>query len=127
MIGTALIAKALPWALLAAVVAIPSAYLVGKSHGESDEADRQAAAGASAFVEAVKDAAAVGAQIVRIGERLAIALQASTTAETEEVRTVREVIRENPDFGAMRRPAALERVRRTQLEAVRAATEAGRL
>ena len=127
MIGSALMAKALPWLLLGAVVAVPAAYFQGHRNGVAEEADRNAAAGAAAFVAAVKDAAAAGPASAAIGKQLAVALQASAEAETQEVRTVREVIRENPDFGALRRPPALERVRRTQLEAVRAATEADRL
>jgi hypothetical protein len=127
MIGKALVAQVLPWALLAAVLAVPAAYVVGRDHGGDAEKDRRAKVDAEAYVSAVEHVASLGEAIAIIGRSLATALQSSVTAETQDVRTVREVIHAYPEFGAVRRPAALERVRRQQLEDVAAATEANGL
>lgn len=62
-------------------------------------------------------------------ERRAARLQADAAARIEAARkdgaasstTIREVIHANPDFGGLRRPAGLDRVRDDQLAAIAAA------
>lgn len=117
------VAKVLGGLLVLALLALPVTYQVGRHDGKVAEEKREAAAASGAFIAAVQNVAKAGAEIARIGEALAVVVQESAQRETQAVRTVTKVIRENPDYAAVRRPADLERLRREQLEAVARAAE----
>ena len=89
---------------------------------------RHQAAGLRTFVDAVKQAADVGRDVLAIGQQLALELSASREHERTAVQQVGRIADANPDFAAMRRPAELQRLRAEQLARIaRAAAEADRL
>lgn len=110
--------------LAGALAAAGGAYLVGRRDGRAAAEAEQAVAGLQAYVAAVDRAARVLADVREIGRRLTRALEQSRHAERASVITVREVVRENPDFAAMRRPDRLARLRRDELAAIARAAEA---
>ena len=121
---TASLLQALPWLLLAVALSIGGAYLKGRHDGAEAAEAEQRAAGLRAYAAAVNTASRVLAGVRDIGQRLADELAASRQAEAQSVVTVREVIHANPDFGAVRRPVELERLRRAELESIRRAAQA---
>lgn len=116
-----------PWLLLAALSATAAAYGLGRKHGADAEGARRDLQDAATLRTAVERAARAGDALRKIGARLASALEASRGAEAETVRTVVEVIRENPDFAVVARPAELDRLRREQLQAVTRAVDPDQL
>ena len=108
--------------LWAASVGGASWYAYGK--GKAHEQQAQAAQDLAALFGAVRRVGEIGEAIAALGRDLADAIAASRKSEAASVRTVGEVIRANPDFGAVRRPDGLQRLRRQELEAIARAAEA---
>lgn len=119
--------RLIPWLLVLVLVGSGGGYWLGRKHGGEAEARRQALAQADLFHVAVTRAAQAGAGLRAIGAKLVAALEASHTTETVTVREVIEVIRENPEFSAVRRPAELDSLRREQLEAIAAGVDPDQL
>lgn len=110
--------RLIPWLLLLALSGTGGGYWLGRQHGAAAEGMRRDNQAADLFRVAVMRAAHAGQTLRDIGERLAVALEASHHNETETVRTIVQVIHENPEFAATSRPVELDRLRREQLEAI---------
>ena len=114
-------------------LAIAAAAILAVSHwfvydaGVDTERARHQVRGARAYATAVETVAKVGDAVATIGRDLSDRLEQSRESERTSVRTVTRIIRENPDFAAVRRPAELERLRRDQLAAIARAAEARRV
>lgn len=119
--------RLIPWLLLLVLAGTGGGYWLGRQHGEAAEAARRDRQAADLFRAAVVRAASAGDALRAIGERLAAALEASHHEETETVRTIVQVIHENPEFAATSRPVELDRLRREQLEAIARAVEPDQL
>lgn len=102
-------------------------YTSGYSAGVSAEAARREARDTRLLHDALDRATRAGTALRDIGTRVLAAMEESRETETETVRTVIEVIRENPDFAAVQRPADLGRLRRDQLEAIARAVDPDQL
>lgn len=115
--------QAAPYLLGLLLLASGSAYVAGRFHGYAKAEHEHQAAGLEDLIKAVKTAAAVGEAIADIGRKLRETMIDSRAHEAQSTRTVTKVIREHPDFAAVRRPAELQRVRVDQLERIRRAAE----
>jgi hypothetical protein len=111
-------------ALVACALCAGGGAAVGYSRGKAAAEARHSADVMRAYVAAVDRAAAVLADVLVIGQQLADSLAASHARERGITQRVREAIDEDPDFGAVRRPADLQRLRREQLERINATTAA---
>lgn len=107
-----------PWMLLGVALAIAAAAAGGYKLGRDVEQGRIAEERVSVLTSAVVQVARIGDAMTKIGDRLAVALDASRERESAAVRVVREVVRDDPDFGAVRRPERLGRLRHEQLDAI---------
>ncbi len=123
MLRTLTLLQAAPYALGLLLLAVGGAYLTGRLHGYAKAEHEHQAAGVADLIAAVKTAVKVGEAIADIGRKLRDQIADSRTHETQSTRTVTKVIREHPEFAAVRRPAELQRVRVDQLERIRRQTE----
>lgn len=114
----------LPWLIAGWLLSLAGVGAWGYHKGGDAAEARHAIAQASAYGKAVDRVLALGQKFAVIGARLADALADSAADETVRVRTVREVIRENPEFAAIRRPDDLQRLRVERLERIARATDA---
>jgi hypothetical protein len=130
MIGLAALTGVSPRLYLAAFVVLAlgmgavgtysKGYQAGKSSADARLAaiELEAAQSRAQALERVLDAQSHAERIERAATaRVASARAAAATATT----TIVEVIRENPQFADLRRPADLDRVRDAQLDAIAAA------
>lgn len=124
MLRTLTLLKAAPYLLGALLLVAGAAYVKGRGDGYAKSEREHQAAGVADLIAAVNTAAAVGDAIADVGRKLRDALADSRAHETTATRTVTKVIRENPEFAAVRRPAELQRLRDEQLERIRRAAEA---
>lgn len=123
MLRTLTFLKALPYLLGGLLLATGGAYVKGRADGYAKAEREHQVAGVADLIDAVKTAAAVGEAIADVGRKLREQLADSRAHETQATRTVTRIVRENPDFAAVRRPAELQRVRVDQLERIRRAAE----
>lgn len=110
--------------LLALIMLTLTGYTAGYRRGVHIERQAHTAARAATLASALDRVAAAGQRMATLGEQLRDAIADSHERERVVVRTVTEVLRENPDFAAVRRPAELDRVRQSQLQAIADATAA---
>lgn len=110
-------------ALLALVATFGAGWLAGADH----QRDKYEVRGVRAYAAIAETVAKVGDAVEAIAQDLSARLAESHESERTAVRTVTRIVRENPDFAAVRRPAELERVRRDQLARIARAAEADRL
>lgn len=130
MITSAVLRAAAPYALGALLLGLVASHWWAYRAGVQAEEERQARAAAADLAKAVNRAIAVAGDVVEIGVELAAALRTSRQREERTVQQVEEIFDADPaatDFGALRRPAELERLRRVQLDAIGRSTEADRL
>jgi hypothetical protein len=123
VIKTLTFLKAAPYVLGLLLLATGGAYLKGRGDGYAKAEREHEAAGVADLIDAVKTAAQVGEAVLEIGRELRDALAKSRAHETESVRTVTRIVREHPEFAAVRRPPELQRLRDAQLERIQRATE----
>lgn len=109
---------------LIAIAAVLAAYQLGHRKGTELAELRHSAQRTADLAAALDRATAIAAHLRALGQHLQQAMAASHERERVVVRTVTEVIRENPDFAAVQRPAELDRLRRAQLQAIADATAA---
>jgi hypothetical protein len=112
-----------PYLLGALLLAGTGTYVKGRIDGYAKSEREHQAAGVEGLIQAVRNVAAIGEAIAEIGRQLRAQLAESGAHESKSVATVAEVLRVNPEFAAVRRPADLQRVRDEQLERIRRATE----
>lgn len=130
MITRAVLRAAAPYLLGAALVGLAGSHWWAYRSGIEAERQRQAQRQAADLATAVNRAIAVAGDVVGIGSELAEALRSSRQREGRVVGKIEEVFNADPtaaDFGAQRRPAELERLRREQLEAVGRPAQADQL
>lgn len=121
---------AAPYLLLALALGLVGSHWWAYRAGKAAEEDRHARQATIDLAKAVNRAIAVAGDVVDIGAELAAALRTSREREERTVRQVEEIFDADPvatDFGALRRPAELERLRREQLKAIGGSTEADQL
>lgn len=109
---------------LTAVMAVLAAYSYGHRKGAELAELHHAAQRTTDIAAALDRATAIAAHLRALGQHLQQAMATSHERERIVVKTVTEVIRENPDFAAVRRPPELDRVRQAQLQAIADATTA---
>jgi hypothetical protein len=105
---------------LALVGAWAKGYAVGKRSADAAVAEARLAV-EQARSDALARLAASEQRAARIQADAAARIAAARAAGTASTTTVREVIHAYPEFGGLRRPADLERVRDAQLDAIAAA------
>lgn len=130
MITSAVLRAAAPYAVGALLVGLLASHWWAYRAGVSAEEQRQARADAVDLATAVNRAIAIAGDVVEIGSALTTALRASRQREERAVQQVEEIFDADPaatDFGALRRPAELERLRRAQLEAIGRGSKTDRL
>jgi len=114
----------LPWLIAIWVASLAGVGAWGYHKGGQAAEARHAITQATAYGAAVDRVLALSQQFAAIGARLADAMADSSADETVRVREVKEVIRENSEFAAIRRPADLQRLRVERLERIARAAEA---
>lgn len=102
-------------------------WRVAHQRGAAAANQRHAAAAARALDSAVQSAQRIAADLRAGASALGTALQASRASERTSIHTVRQVIHEHPSYGAVRRPADLQRLRDAELQAITDAARAERL
>lgn len=107
---------------LALILAALGGYTAGHMRGAHIERQAQAAREGRALAQAIERATIAARELAAIGTQLRDAIAASHERERVVIKTVTEVIRENPEFAAVRRPRELDRLRQAQLQAIADAT-----
>jgi len=95
-------------------------YAIGKRSADAQLAELRLAA-EQARSDALARLAAAEQRAARLQADAAARIAAAHKAGAASSTTIREVIHANPDFGGLRRPAELDRVRDDQLAAIAAA------
>lgn len=114
--------------IAALLIAIRQTYQAGFDAGKAEAEIMIAAAreqGALDLVAAHRKLLEVEASMQVLEREYAERLAEARAQREIQVRTVERVIRENPDFAAIERPADLQRVRDEQLAAIATAAAAG--
>lgn len=124
MLKTVTLFHAAPYVLGLALLLSGGAAWLGYSKGYAASEQLHEAAGVKDLVRAVQRVAKVGEAIAEIGRQLRDQLADSRANETQATRAVRTANAAHPDFAALRRPDAYQRVRDDQLDRIRRAAEA---
>lgn len=130
MITSAVLRASAPYVLGALLLGLVGSHWWAYRAGVQAEQERQARTAAADLAKAVNRAISIAGDVVDIGAELAAALRTSREREERTVQQVEEIFDADPaaqNFGTLRRPAELERLRRVQLEAIGRGPQADRL
>ena len=114
-------------ALIACALCAGGGTWYGYAWGTEAEHNRTLANGLDAYIDEAKRTARISDAIAAIGAYLRTALADSREHERTTTTAIPRIIREHPDFAAVRRPPELQRLRRADLERIAAAAATDRV